>query len=58
MLYVIGRVLQLAGMGALILGMAGNLSNSISVTAMYQFTIAGIALFIAGYWIQQAGGKK
>lgn len=57
MLYSVGRLLQIAGMIALPLGIAGNLAEKISVSAMYQFTIAGIALFLAGYLLQQIGKK-
>lgn len=58
MLYSLGRLLQLAGMICLPLGIAGNISEKISVTAVYQFTIVGIGLFVVGYWMQQASGKK
>lgn len=58
MLYVLARLFQLAGMAALILGSAGNMSERISVTAMYQFLFAGIGLFMVGYWLQQMAGKK
>ena len=58
MLYVIARLLQLAGMASLILGSAGNMAERISVSAMYQFLFIGIALFVAGYWLQQAVGKS
>jgi hypothetical protein len=58
MLYALARLLQLAGMVALILGSAGNLAERISVSAMYQFLFAGLGLFVAGYWLQQTAGKK
>ena len=58
MLYMLARILQLAGMAALILGSAGNMAEKISVSAMYQFLFAGVGLFTAGYWLQQAAGKK
>lgn len=58
MLYTLARLLQLAGMTSLILGSAGNMAERISVSAMYQFLFAGIGLFIVGYGLQQAAGKK
>ena len=58
MLYAIARLLQLAGMASLILGSAGNMSERISVSAMYQFLFAGIGLFVVGYGLQQMAGKK
>ena len=58
MLYALARLLQLAGMIALPLGIAGNISEKISVSAMYQFLIVGVVLFVAGYWLQQSVGKK
>ena len=57
MLYVIARLLQIAGMGSLILGSAGNMAEKISTGAMYQFLFAGIGLFTAGYMLQQAVKK-
>lgn len=57
MLYVIARLLQIAGMGSLILGSAGNMAEKISTGAMYQFLLVGIALFAAGYMLQQAVKK-
>lgn len=53
MLYIIARLLQLAGMTLLIVGSAGNLSERISVSAMYQFLFAGVGVFVIGYWLQQ-----
>ena len=58
MLYTIGRILQLAGMTALLLGSAGNMAEKISVSAMYQFLFVGVGLFVSGYLLQQAAGKK
>lgn len=56
-LYTIGRLLQLAGMGSLILGSAGNMAEKISTGAMYQFLLIGVGLFAAGYMLQQAVKK-
>ena len=58
MLYALARLLQLAGMIALILGSAGNAANKIETWTMYQFLFAGVGLFIIGYWLQQSVGKK
>ncbi len=58
MLYSLARLLQLAGMISLLLGSAGNLAEKISVSAMYQVLFAGVGLFIVGYSLQQAVGKK
>jgi hypothetical protein len=55
MLYKLGRLLQLAGLIVLPCAISGNLSQTISVTGMYQLTFVGIGLFIAGYLLQQAG---
>ena len=57
MLYAIARLLQLAGMGALILGSAGNMAERITTSAMYQFLFVGVGLFTAGYLLQQAVKK-
>ncbi len=55
MLYKLGRLLQLAGLIVLPCAISGNLSQTISVTGMFQLTFVGIGLFIAGYLLQQAG---
>jgi hypothetical protein len=54
-LYRLGRLLQLAGMIVLPLAIAGNLTEKITVSGMYQMTFVGIGLFLAGWLIQQVG---
>jgi hypothetical protein len=59
MLYKLGRLLQIVGLILLPLAIAGNLSpeRPMDLRASLTLSAAGIAVFSAGYLIQQAGRK-
>jgi hypothetical protein len=59
MLYKLGRFLQVVGMILLPLGVAGNMARPDQVDLRTSLTISGIgvAIFIVGYILQQAGKK-
>jgi hypothetical protein len=56
-LYKLGRVLQLIGLLMLPLAIAGNLTPEAPMTLWQSLTFSGIgvAIFILGYLLQQAG---
>jgi len=54
-LYTLGRLLQFAGLIVLPFAITGNLSESISVSGMYQMTFVGIGLFVVGWIVQRLG---
>ncbi len=59
MLYKLGRFFQLLGMFLLPLAVAGNLADENRMNLRMSLTISGIgvAVFIVGYLLQQAGKK-
>jgi hypothetical protein len=59
-LYRLGRLLQLVGMLMLPLAVAGNLSpeNPLSLKESLTLSGAGIAVFVVGWLLQQAGGPR
>jgi hypothetical protein len=59
MLYKLGRCLQVLGMLLLPLGVAGNLARPDQVDLRTSLTISGlgVAVFVVGYLLQQAGKK-
>jgi hypothetical protein len=52
MLYKLGRFLQLVGLLILPIAMAGELSESMSLGRMLVWACLGIAVFMAGRWLQ------
>lgn len=56
-LYRIGRLFQLAGMVLLPVAIAGNLSpeNPLELRTSLMISGVGVAVFVLGYLIQQAG---
>ncbi len=60
MLYKLGRFLQVIGMMLLPLGVAGNLADETRVDLRTSLTISGfgVAVFIVGYLLQQAGKQS
>ena len=59
MLYKLGRFLQVAGMIILPVGMAGNVYDEQRIHGRDSLAIAalGIAVFVVGWLLQQAGGQ-
>ncbi len=60
MLYKVGRFLQVIGLFVLMpLGVAGNLARPDQIDLRTSLTISGVgvAIFIVGYLLQQAGKK-
>jgi len=59
MLYKLGRLLQIVGLILLPLAIAGNLSPKDPMDLRQSLTLStiGIVVFIAGYFMQQAGRK-
>jgi hypothetical protein len=59
MLYKVGRFLQVVGMIVLPLGVAGNLARPDQIDVRTSLTISGVgvAIFVIGYLLQQAGKK-
>jgi len=57
LLYLLGRLLQLAGMILLPLAIAGNLSPHDPLELRTSLTISavGVGVFVVGYLLQQAG---
>jgi hypothetical protein len=60
MLYKLGRVLQIIGMIVLPVGMVGNIVRPDQITVQESLAIAGVgvAIFVVGWLIQQAGRKE
>jgi hypothetical protein len=60
MLYKLGRFLQVVGMIMLPLAMAGNLVPEQQINAGKMLTLAfiGVAVFLLGYYMQQAGKPR
>jgi hypothetical protein len=59
MLFKLGRVLQIAGMIILPLGMAGNIVRPEQVTVQESLTIAGIGVVVFGLgWLLQQAGRS
>jgi len=60
MLYRIGRALQVTGMLILPVGMAGNILQPEKVTVQDSLMVAavGVAVFVVGWLIQQAGRPR
>jgi hypothetical protein len=56
MLYRVGRLLQLAGMIILPVAIAGEVLQRIDLKQMLALSAVGIAIFFAG-WVMQQGGK-
>lgn len=55
-LYRLGRLLQLIGMILLPLAIAGNLApDPIDLKTSLSMSGVGVAVFVVGYFIQQAG---
>ena len=59
MLYKIGRFMQVVGMIVLPLGVAGNVArpDEIDLRASLTISAVGVAIFLVGYLLQQAGKK-
>lgn len=57
-MYVLGRLLQLAGLVILPLAIMAQLSGSITLGQMLQFLVAGICVFSIGYLLQTCSGKS
>lgn len=57
-MYVLGRLLQLAGLVILPLAIMAQLSGSITLGQMLQFLVAGICVFSIGYLLQTYSGKS
>jgi hypothetical protein len=60
MLYKLGRVLQIAGMLILPIGMVGNIIRPEQITVQESLTIAvvGLVVFAAGWLLQQVGRSR
>jgi hypothetical protein len=60
MLYRLGRFLQLVGLFLLPLAIAGNLSPERPMDLRTSLTVSGIgvAVFVLGYLLQQAGRSR
>jgi hypothetical protein len=58
MLYKIGRLLQLLGLLVLPIAMAGELSESMSLSKMLTWACVGTVLFMAGWMLQQSRGQQ
>ena len=59
MLYKLGRFLQVVGMIVLPVGVAGNMARPDEIDLRTSLTISGlgVAIFVVGYLLQQAGKK-
>jgi hypothetical protein len=53
MLYKVGRVLQLAGLVLLPVAVSGELAGSLTLKEELILAGVGIAVFLAGWWVQQ-----
>jgi hypothetical protein len=60
MLYRLGRVLQVAGMIVLPIGMAGNIVRPEHITVQDSLVVAGVgvAVFVVGWLLQQVGRPR
>jgi hypothetical protein len=60
MLYKVGRVLQVAGLLILPVGMAGNVVRPEQITVQDSLVIAGVglAVFALGWLLQQIGRSR
>jgi hypothetical protein len=60
MFYKVGRVLQVAGMLVLPVGMAGNIVRPEQITVQDSLVIAGVglAMFALGWLLQQVGRSR
>ena len=60
MLYKLGRALQVAGMIIVPVGMAGNIvrEKQVSVNDSLAIAFVGVAVFVVGWLLQQAGRKS
>jgi hypothetical protein len=56
MLYKIGRVLQVVGLILLPVAIAGNVARQDEVNLRLSLTLSavGVAVFVLGWWLQQA----
>jgi hypothetical protein len=54
MLYKLGRFLQLLGLAALPIAMAGQAANRLEVKDMLVLTAAGVLVFFVGWLLQQS----
>jgi hypothetical protein len=60
MLYKVGRFLQLVGLFLLPVAIAGNVAREDQVNLKLSLTLSavGIAVFVLGWWLQQAARPR
>jgi hypothetical protein len=60
MLYKLGRTLQMAGMLILPVGMVGNIVRPAQISVQESLVVAGagVAVFMLGWLLQQAGRQR
>jgi hypothetical protein len=58
MLYKLSRTLQLAGLVILPVAISGNVADKLTLWQSLALSGVGVAVFTAGWLLQQASGRK